>query len=241
MNCPRARQLKDSELVTAQRNTIDGLMLEFLLYENAQMPLPLPPLRGAQVAIGANDGFAAEVAAVRAESTGAGRRFVHAASPTRTIDEVRDETDFGIRLRELRSRMRTNRPIFVPRTPLHPELADVNTAILQPQGICARVTAKITNLSPARALLRSVETLEPIPNDLIKATYPKSIAMIRPKLSLETQTCVALMAAMDTAATISLDVVVCLDWTSAQPAHLELRGIAGTGATDSDVHDGSCD
>ncbi len=226
INCPGARRLTSSNLVTTQWTTVRGLDLQFWLVENNQLSLPLPVRHDAGPEIGLSDGFAVEVSAVRADLADARQRFNCAVSPIRTIDELRDGTESGVQLRELRTRVKQQRPLYVSGTPFQPTLTKISTPAYQAQGICTRIQAKVLSLSKGLALLQDITLLDPIRADLIGAVFPKTLCMARPKMDQSPDICHTLMTAVDRGSSLALDVVVCLDWVTAQPASLHLNGIA---------------
>lgn len=226
VNCPCARYLTSSNLVTAQWTTIRGLDLQFWLAENDQMSLPLPTRRDTERQIGHSDGFAVEVSAVKADLAEARRRFNWAVSPIRNVAELRDATESGVQIRELRTRTKLQRPLYVTGTPFQPTLTEISAPAYQAQGIAARIQAKVLNLSKGLASLQDITLLDPICSDLVGAIFPRTMGMTRPRADQNLIICNALMTAVDRGSRLVLDVVVCLDWVSAQPASLHLTRIA---------------
>ena len=225
INCPCARHLTSSNLVTTQWTTVRGLDRQFWFEENNQRTLPLPVRHDAGGEVGLNDGFAVEVAAVRADLADARQRLNWAVSPIRTIDELRDGTESGVQLRELRTRVKQQRPLFVSGTPFQPTFAQISTPTYQAQGISARIQAKVLNLSKGLASMQDITLLEPICSDLVGAVFPKTLGMTRPSMDQDSATCHVLIEAVDRGSSLAFDVVVCLDWISAQPASLHLTRI----------------
>jgi hypothetical protein len=226
LHCPSAGRLTASILKSAQLPTANGMDLQFWLAETDQMSLMLEPTSfSSRGAVASSDCFANDVMSVKTDLSNARSQLHRAMSPTRTVEELRDNSDLGFRLRSLRERVRGRRPFYIPGNPFQPTLIEANSPRLLPHGIRARMRAKVISLSKGLAVLQGITLIDHICTDLVGVAFPKSMEMQRPTYQVDQKTGISLLAALDTGSSITVDVSVCLDWASAQPVSLVLRGI----------------
>lgn len=227
LHCPSAGRLTASILKSAQLPTANGMELQFWLAETDQMSLVLEPTSvSSRCAVASSDCFANDVMSVKTDLSNARSQFHRAMSPTRTVEDLRDDSDLGFQLRSLRERVRCRRPFYIPGNPFQPTLIETNSPLLLPHGICARLRAKVVGLQRRLAVLQGITLIDPICTNLVGVEFPRTMEMQRPTCQIDQKTCDFLLAALDSGSNVTLAVAVCLDWASAQPVSLVFRGIA---------------
>lgn len=218
---PATRQLKSSYLETRISLHETGANLDFWLYEQRQMSLPLSRIVGKKRGIVTNDGFTNEVAMVKNDIACAPQRINFAISPTRSGDEVRNPNPEGAELRRLRARAGKRRPIVLPGESARSDRLAHATPKLLPHAVLAVVKARVASLVRAGVILEPWGLVDPVATVLVGLTLTKSVFMTRPCGTSAKQTTDAMLTAMDKGEYVTVKVAVCFDFAGGLPDSLE--------------------
>lgn len=213
---PCVAELKASMVESRIAAQHSGLVLSAWLKELPQMELDLRLKSGRSV----TDLYSMDVERTLQSIQSSREHVAMAVSPHITSSEIRDLSSSYPLLVRLRRRSKAKQS----RTPVIADIGLRAAATSFSLGLVRTIEATVAALTPGHCRLQNVQITTPMEDDS-SLIFPKTTEMARPAMQKNGDAVMELLSTMESGLTVSMDVMVLLDWASGQPHKLELRKI----------------